>query len=45
MWTYILRRMGEGIITLVALSFVVYGSVHLTGDPARFLIPITEAHD
>ena len=45
MWIYILRRMGEGIITLIALSFVVFGSVHLTGDPARFLIPITEAHD
>ena len=45
MWVYILRRLGEGIITLIALSFVVFGSVHLTGDPAEFLIPITEAHD
>ncbi len=45
MWTYILRRIGEGIVTLIALSFVVFGSVHLTGDPAEFLIPITEAHD
>ena len=45
MWIYILRRFGEGIITLIALSFVVFGSVHLTGDPAEFLIPITEAHD
>ncbi|MFQ6028093.1 MAG: ABC transporter permease [Dehalococcoidia bacterium] len=45
MWIYIIRRFGEGILTLIALSFVVFGSVHLTGDPARFLIPITEAHD
>ena len=42
---YILRRLGEGLVTLIALSFVVFGSIHLTGDPARFLIPVTEAHD
>ena len=42
---YILRRLGEGRVTLIALSFVVFGSIHLTGDPARFLIPVTEAHD
>jgi peptide/nickel transport system permease protein len=45
MWIFILRRVGEGIITLIALSFVVFGSVHLTGDPTSFLIPISEAHD
>lgn len=45
MWIFILRRIGEGILTLVALSFVVFGSVHLTGDPTSFLIPISEAHD
>jgi peptide/nickel transport system permease protein len=42
---YILRRVGEGIATLIVLSFVVFSSVHLTGDPVRFLLPITEAHD
>ncbi|MCZ6614933.1 MAG: ABC transporter permease [Chloroflexi bacterium] len=42
---YILRRIGEGIITLIALSFVVFGSVQLTGDPARFLLPLTQAQD
>ena len=42
---YIGRRMVEGVITLIALSFVVFGSVHLTGDPARFLLPITAEHD
>ncbi len=40
---FILRRIGEGFITLVVLSFVIFGSVQLTGDPARFLLPITEA--
>ena len=45
MTTYIVRRIGEGLITLVALSFVVFGSVHLTGDPARFLLPISAEHD
>ena len=45
MTAYILRRIGEGLITLIALSFVVFGSVHLTGDPARFLLPISAEHD
>lgn len=45
MWAYILRRLGEGIITLIVLSFVVFGSVFLTGDVLTFLIPISEAHD
>jgi peptide/nickel transport system permease protein len=40
---FILKRLGEGLITLIALSFVVFGSVQLTGDPARFLLPISEA--
>ena len=42
---YIARRLIEGVITLIALSFVVFGSVHLAGDPARFLLPISEDHD
>ena len=42
---FIFRRFGEGVITLIALSFVVFGSVQLTGDPARFLLPLTEAQD
>ena len=45
MTTYIMRRIGEGLVTLIALSFVVFGSVHLTGDPARFLLPISAEHD
>ena len=38
---FIIRRFVEGFITLIALSFVVFGSVQLTGDPARFLLPLT----
>ena len=45
MTAYIIRRIGEGVVTLIALSFVVFGSVHLTGDPARFLLPISAEHD
>lgn len=45
MWAYIVRRLGEGIITLIVLSFVVFGSVFLTGDVTTFLIPISEDHD
>ena len=42
---YIARRLLEGLVTLIALSFVVFGSVHLSGDPARFLLPISAEHD
>ena len=42
---YIGRRLLEGLVTLIALSFVVFGSVHLSGDPARFLLPISAEHD
>ena len=45
MTAYITRRLLEGVITLIALSFVVFGSVHLAGDPARFLLPISAEHD
>lgn len=45
MTSYIARRLIEGVITLIALSFVVFGSVHLAGDPARFLLPISAEHD
>ena len=45
MWAYILRRLGEGSITLIVLSFVVFGSVFMTGDVTTFLIPVSEDHD
>ena len=45
MWVFILRRLAEGVITLIVLSFVVFGSVFLVGDVTTFLIPISEAHD
>ncbi len=45
MTAYIARRIAEGLLTLIALSFIVFGSVHLTGDPARFLLPISAEHD
>jgi peptide/nickel transport system permease protein len=45
MHLFILRRIGQGLITLLVLSFVVFGSVHLTGDPAYFLLPVSASHD
>ena len=38
---FILRRLMEGLFTLIVLSLAVFGSVHLTGDPARFLLPVS----
>ena len=39
MQRYILTRVFQGFITLWALSFVVFISAHLTGDPAVILLP------
>jgi len=35
---YIFIRVGQGIITLLVLSLAVFLSVHLTGDPALYLL-------
>jgi peptide/nickel transport system permease protein len=38
MHRYILVRLAQGIITLLVLSLAVFLSVHLTGDPALYLL-------
>ena len=38
MHRYIILRFGQAIITLVVLSLAVFLSVHLTGDPALYLL-------
>ncbi len=38
MYRYIIVRIGQAIITLLVLSLAVFLSVHLTGDPAAFLL-------
>lgn len=35
---YIAGRLGQAVVTLWALSLVVFLSVHLTGDPAAYLL-------
>ena len=40
MQKYILARLGQGVFTLWALTVIVFLSVHLTGDPAIYLLPI-----
>ena len=39
MQRYILARIAQGFLTLWALSFIVFISAHLTGDPALILLP------
>ena len=39
MHRYIFIRGVQGIFTLLALSIIIFMSVHLTGDPALFLLP------
>ena len=40
MTRYILRKVAEAIVTLLGLSLVVFSAVHMTGDPARLLLPV-----
>ncbi len=40
MQRYIAVRVVQGIFTLLALSLIIFMSVHLTGDPALFLLPV-----
>jgi peptide/nickel transport system permease protein len=40
MQKYIITRLGQGVFTLWALTVIVFISVHLTGDPAIYLMPI-----
>ena len=41
---FIVSRLGQAIITLFALSLVVFLSVHLTGDPALYLLGPESTH-
>ena len=43
MYRYVARRLAEGVVTLLALSLLVFGSVHMTGSPEYFLIHTEEA--
>ena len=40
MTRYIIRKFAEAIVTLLGLSLVVFSAVHMTGDPARMLLPV-----
>ena len=40
MQKYIVARLAQGIFTLWALTSVVFFSVHLTGDPSSFMLPL-----
>ena len=40
MTRYIIRKFAEAIVTLIGLSLVVFSAVHMTGDPARMLLPV-----
>ena len=39
MHRFILARLGQALVTLLILSLAVFLSVHLTGDPAAYLLP------
>ena len=39
MQKYILKRLGEAVVTLAVVSFIVFMLAHLTGDPALVLAP------
>ena len=39
MKTYLLRRVAQSLLVLLGISFVVFGILHLTGDPSLVLLP------
>lgn len=39
MQRFIVRKLFEAVITLLGLSLIVFSAVHLSGDPARYLMP------
>lgn len=39
MTAYLLRRLGQGVFTLLAMSLIVFAGVYAVGDPVAILIP------
>ena len=39
-WSYIIRRAWQSLTILLGVSIVVFGLMHLSGDPIRLLAPI-----
>jgi peptide/nickel transport system permease protein len=40
MLLFILRRLGQGLITILILTVIVFGMSRLTGDPLNLLLPV-----
>src|SRR5438132_14390551 len=37
---YVLRRLVQSVLVLLGVSVIVFGLLHLTGDPTRLLLPL-----
>src|SRR4029450_13361372 len=40
MLAYVLRRLLQSLLVLLGVSVIVFGLLHLTGDPTRLLLPL-----
>src|SRR5260370_1827120 len=40
MVAYVLRRLAQSVLVLLGVSVIVFGLLHLTGDPTRLLLPL-----
>ena len=40
MFAYLLRRLGQSALVLLGVSIIVFGLLHLTGDPTGLLLPL-----
>ena len=40
LWSYLFRRLSQSLFVLLGLSVVVFGLLHLSGDPIRLLAPL-----
>jgi ABC-type dipeptide/oligopeptide/nickel transport system permease component len=44
-WSYVIRRAWQSLTILLGVSIVVFGLMHLSGDPIRLLAPIDTTAD
>src|SRR5215471_158904 len=40
MLAYVLRRLAQSVLVMLGVSLIVFGLLHLTGDPTRLLLPL-----
>lgn len=45
MLTYVVKRLGEGVITLLLMTMLIFGLTRFTGDPTLTMLPMTATQE